>query len=113
MVKLAENPTAGRLSFLHHYGWAIVGIATALQLSTNFISQAFSILIVVLREDYGWSLAAIGFAYVLRSLFSAVLAPAVGWIGARYGTRRSLLLAAGLYVTGLLLLSTMDALWHL
>ena len=111
MVKLDENPTAGRLSSFQHYGWAIVGMATALQLSTNFISQAFSILIVVLQEDYGWSLAAIGFAYVLRSLVSAVLAPVVGWIGDRYGTRRSLLLAGGLYVTGLLLLSTLDSLW--
>ncbi len=113
MVKLDENPAASRLSSFHHYGWAIVGMATALQLSTNFISQAFSILIVVLREDYGWSLAAIGFAYVLRSLVSAVLAPVVGWIGDRYGTRRSLLLAGGLYVTGLLLLSTLNSLWEL
>ena len=113
MVKLLESRTGRSLASYYHYGWLVVAMATALQLSTNFISQGFSILIVVLQDDFGWSLAAIGLAYVLRSLVSALLAPVVGWIGDRYGTRRSLFLAGGCYVTGLLLLSTLDAVWQL
>jgi hypothetical protein len=75
MVNLNETPTAGRLSSFQHYGWAIVAMATVLQVSTNFISQAFSILIVILKEDFGWSLTAIGLAYFFRSIISAVLSP--------------------------------------
>ena len=113
MVKLAENPTAGRLSSFHHYAWAIVGMATVLQVTTNFISQAFSILIVILQDEFGWSLTSIIFAYFFRSIVSALLSPAAGWVADRYGARRSLLIAGVCYVSGLLLLSTINTQWEL
>ena len=68
MVNLNDPPTVGRLSSLQHYGWAIVAMATVLQVTTNFISQAFSILIVILRDDFGGSLTALGLAYFFRSI---------------------------------------------
>ena len=63
MVKLAELPVARRLGPNYHYAWAIVAMATTLQVSTNFISQAFSVLIVILQEDFGWTLTSIILAY--------------------------------------------------
>ena len=113
MVNLNETPTAGRLSSFHHYGWAIVAMATVLQVSTNFISQAFSILIVILREDFGWSLTAIGLAYFFRSIISAVLSPVAGMIADRYGVRRSMIVAGICYTGGMFLLSTISAQWQL
>ena len=113
MVNLNETPTAGRLSPFQHYGWAIVAMATVLQVSTNFISQAFSILIVILKEDFGWSLTAIGLAYFFRSIISAVLSPFAGMIADRYGVRRSMIVAGICYTGGMFLLSTISAQWQL
>ena len=113
MVNLNETPTAGRLSSFQHYGWAIVAMATVLQVSTNFISQAFSILIVILKEDFGWSLTAIGLAYFFRSIISAVLSPVAGIIADRYGVRRSMIVAGICYTGGMFLLSTISAQWQL
>ena len=113
MVNLNETPTAGRLSSFQHYGWAIVAMATVLQVSTNFISQAFSILIVILKEDFGWSLTAIGLAYFFRSIISAVLSPVAGMIADRHGVRRSMIVAGICYTGGMFLLSTINAQWQL
>ena len=88
-------------------------MATLLQVTTNFIGQAFAILMVALRDEFGWTLTAITMAYFLRSMFSAALAPAAGWMGDRYGARPSLLAGAGVYVCGLFLLGTMTEVWHL
>jgi len=96
-----------------HYAWYIVGMATVLQVTTNFISQAFAILLVTLRDDFGWTLTSITFAYFFRSMTSAVLSPTAGWLGDRYGARKVLLVAGCLYVCGMLLLSTISQIWQL
>ena len=113
MVKRDENPSAGRLSSFHHYGWVIVGMATVLQLTTNFISQAFSILIVIMQDEFGWTLTSIIFAYFFRSIVSAMLSPVAGWMADRYGARRTLVMAGICYTSGLLLLSTISTQWQL
>lgn len=96
-----------------HYGWLIVGMATVLQVTNSFISQAFAILIVILQDEFEWTLTAIILAYFFRSLVSSLLAPAAGWIADRYGTRRALLVASTLYVGGMFLLSTISTVWEL
>ena len=101
------------LSDNYHPAWLIVGLATFLQITTNFIGQAFAILIVALRDEYAWTLTAITMAYFLRSIVSAVLAPAAGWIGDRYGARSSLMAATFVYMAGLFLMGTMTEIWHL
>lgn len=88
-------------------------MATVLQVTTNFISQAFSILIVTLKDDFGWTLTSITLAYFFRSMISAVLSPVAGWLGDRQGPRRSLLVASACYVGGLLLLSSVSSVWQL
>ena len=96
-----------------HYAWLIVVMAVVLQVTTNIISQAFAILLVTLHEDFLWSLTAITVAYFLRSMTGAVLSPVAGWLGDRYGARRVLLVAAVLYVAGMLLLSSISKVWQL
>ena len=91
----------------------IVGLATLLQITTNFIGQAFAILIVALRDEFAWTLTAITMAYFLRSIVSAMLSPAAGWLGDRYGARSSLMAATLLYIAGLFLMGTMTQIWHL
>ena len=97
----------------YHYAWMVVGMGTVLRVTANFVSQAFAVILVVLQQDFAWGVTAIVLAQVLRSIANALLSPVAGWVGDRYGARRSLLVAAVLYVVGMLLLSTMDQLWQL
>ena len=88
-------------------------MATVLQVTTSFISQAFAILIVILQDEFEWTLTAIILAYFFRSIVSSILAPLAGWLADRYGTRRSLLVASAMYVGGMFLLSTITTIWQL
>ncbi len=97
----------------YHYAWLVVGIGTMLRVTANFVSQAFAVILVVLQTDFAWGVTAIVLAQVFRSLASAILSPASGWVGDRYGARPSLFVAAALYVAGMLLLSTVNELWQL
>ena len=97
----------------YHYAWMVVGMGTVLRVTANFVSQAFAVILVVLQQDFAWTVTAIVLAQVLRSVSNALLSPVAGWMGDRYGARRTLLVAATLYVCGMLLLSTMDQLWQL
>ncbi len=97
----------------YHYAWLVVGMGTMLRVTANFVSQAFAVILVVLQTDFAWGITAIVLAQVFRSVASAVLSPVSGWVGDRYGARRSLFVAATLYVAGMLLLSTVDQLWQL
>ena len=96
-----------------HYAWYIVAMGTTLQLTTNFVSQAFAILIVVMRDNFGWSLTAIVLAYSLRSVIGALLSPWAGVMGDRYGAKKVMFVGAGFFVVGLLLLSTINQIWQL
>ena len=97
----------------YHYAWSIVGIGTVLRVTSNFVSQAFGVILVVLQDDFEWTVTAIVLAQVFRSLASAALSPSAGWVGDRYGVRRSLLVGAVLYVAGMLLLSSINHIWQL
>ena len=97
----------------YHYAWLVVGMGTMLRVTANFVSQAFAVILVVLQTDFAWGVTAIVLAQVFRSLASALLSPVSGWVGDRYGARRSLFVAAALYVAGMLLLSTVSQLWQL
>ena len=103
----------GSTVFNAHYAWYIVAMATVLQLTTNFVSQAFAILLVVLQDTYGWSITAITLSYFFRSVIGAVLSPVAGWFGDRYGARRVMLMGGAFYVGGLFLLATLSHVWQL
>ena len=96
-----------------HYAWYIVAMGTVLQLTTNFVSQAFAILIVVMRDNFGWSLTAIVLAYSLRSIVGALLSPYAGVLGDRYGAKKVMFVGAGFFAAGLILLSTITEIWQL
>ena len=76
----------------YHYAWLVVGMGTMLRMTANFVSQAFAVILVVLQTDFAWGVTVIVLAQVFRSVASAVLSPVSGWIGDRYGARKSCLL---------------------
>ena len=97
----------------YHYAWLVVAMGTMLRVTANFVSQAFAVILVVLQTDFAWGVTIIVLAQVFRSVASAVLSPVSGWVGDRYGARKSLFVAATLYVVGMLLLSTINEVWQL
>ena len=96
-----------------HYAWYIVGMAASLQLTTNFVSQAFNILLVVMEDSFGWSITAITLSFVFRSMIGALLAPVSGLLGDRYGAKRVMMVGAVCFVGGMLLLATISEVWQL
>ena len=113
---MAEQSLIGRTvsKVTHaHYAWYIVAMGTMLQLTTNFVSQAFAILLVVMQDNFGWSLTAIVLAYALRNIIGALISPWAGVMGDRYGAKRVMLVGAVFFVAGLLLLSTINQIWQL
>jgi MFS family permease len=110
-VNVGNLVSAARQNY--HYAWLVVGMAVTLQVTTNAVSQAFAILMVVIQQEFGWALTWITLAYFFRSIMGAVLSPLAGWLGDRYGARKVLIFAAATYVVGLVLLGTMDQIWQL
>ena len=108
--RAASQPMGGRGI---HYAWFIAAMAAVLQVTTNFISQAFSVIMVTIQKDFGWTLTAITMAYFIKNIVQAVSSPLAGWLGDRYGARRALLVAATVYAAGMLLLSRMQQIWQL
>ena len=89
----------------YHYAWSIVAIGTFMRVISNFVSQAFGLVLIYLILEFpGESLTSLVLMQVFRSLVSAALSPAAGWIGDKYGAKRSLFLASTMFVIGLSLI---------
>ncbi len=92
-----------------HYAWVIVAIAATMGFVTSSVRFAAAVLVPYLNSasGFGWSYAAISFAFSLQWLVLGIMSPYVGWLGDRYGTRRLLLLGAILFIAGMMLTGTM------
>ena len=98
-----------------HYAWVIVAIATTMLLVTSSVRFAAAALVPYLNDPdsgFGWSYAAISFAFSLQWLVLGIVSPYVGWLGDRYGVRRLLLIGAILFTAGMVLTGTMTKLWQ-
>ena len=87
-----------------YYGWTIAGtLALTETVSWGILFYAFSVFITPMREDLGWSQAALTGAYSVALLLSGLAAPLVGrWLD-RHGPRA--LMTAGSIVGSLLVLA--------
>jgi hypothetical protein len=64
MLKVSWRPPGLSIGTTRiHYGWLIATMAAVLQVTTNFVNQAFAVLLPVVEETFGWSLTAITLAY--------------------------------------------------
>jgi MFS family permease len=97
-----------------HYAWIIVAIASVMGMISSSVRFATSVLVPHLRDPagFGWSYGAIAFAFTLQWLVSGLVSPGVGWLGDRYGVRRTLVLGALLFIAGMWLTGTMTQLWQ-
>ena len=98
-----------------HYAWVIVGVASAMWITSSTIRFAISLLVPQLQDPsgpFGWSYFSIASAFTLQWVLSGVLSPGAGWLGDRYGVRKIMLAGAGLFVAGMLLTGAMSELWE-
>jgi MFS family permease len=97
-----------------HYAWVIVMVASLICMITSPVRFAISMLVPYLQspQGFGWSYFAISIAFALQWLATALISPLVGWLGDRYGVRRTMLLGAYLFVMGMVLTGSMTRLWH-
>ena len=97
-----------------HYAWVIVVVAAILWLTSGSIRMASSVLVPYMEDpaNFGWSYGAIGFGFSLQWIFSGMCSPVVGWLGDRYGIRRTMVLGAFLFIAGMMLTGTMNHLWQ-
>jgi MFS family permease len=86
-----------------YYGWVVAGALAATEtVSWGVLYYAFSVFLVPMQRDLGWSAAALTGAYSLALLISGVAAPFVGrWLD-RHGPR-TLMTAGSLLGTFLVL----------
>ena len=88
-----------------HYAWVIVTVASMICMITSPVRFAISMLIPWMQspQGFGWSYFAISIAFALQWLATACISPLVGWLGDRYGARRTMLLGAYLFIIGMVL----------
>ncbi len=98
-----------------HYSWVIVAILALVQMVGQSIGMAAGIMVAPLHDPdgaFGWGMATIGAALGLYYLTGAIFAPISGWLGDRYGARRTMLAGGLLYGSSMLLLGIISQAWH-
>lgn len=95
------------------YGWyiAIAGSVNNF-LVLGFVMIGASIFIEPIRDELGWSVAAIAFGFSLRSFEQGLLAPLTGMVIDTVGARRMAFAGAVFIPAGLLLFAQSQELWH-
>lgn len=94
------------------YGWYIAwaGAATNL-LVLGVTSFGFSVFVAPLREELGWSVAAITFGFSLRSFQGGLLGPFMGAVVDRFGPRACNVAGILIVGAGLALFASAHELW--
>jgi MFS family permease len=97
-----------------HYAWVMVGVASVMWTISTSIRFSATVLIPHLQapDGFGWSYGAIALAFSLQWILTGIAGPVMGWLGDRYGIRRTLVLGTVLFMAGMLLTGTMTQLWH-
>ena len=96
-----------------HYGWAVIGAIFLTMLATSAVMGMTAVLILPLKDEFGWDLGAISGALGVRFLVYGAVAPFTAAILVRYGVRAVVASALALTVLCLALTSQMTALWQL
>ena len=102
VTRVARRAVPGPL----FYGWhiALAGAASNF-LILGTVTFGFGVFIQPMREEMGWSLAAISLGFSLRSFEQGLLAPVGGFLVDWLGPRRMALIALVVTVSGLLMFS--------
>jgi sugar phosphate permease len=111
---LALNGTATRLrarSSKVFYGWWIVAAGFASQaIAAALLQRSYGAYVAVLRDEFGWSKAALSGAFSMQQIENGVLGPVQGWLIDRFGPRLSMRLGVLLFGFGFIAFSQINSL---
>jgi sugar phosphate permease len=96
-----------------HYGWIVVAVAFLTMLATSAAMGMPGVLLLPLKNEFGWDLGAISGALALRLALFGIVAPFAAALMLRYGMRIVVSTALVFIVIGLALATQMTALWQL
>jgi MFS family permease len=98
-----------------HYAWVTLGIAIAMRLVSSVERTASGVLVAYMVDpagEFGWSRSVVGLALSLQWIFSGVFGPPAGWLGDRYGLRRTMAVGALLFLATSILIGLVTAPWQ-
>jgi sugar phosphate permease len=105
-----EGPLKARTSNVFH-GWWIVAAGFLNQaIAAALIQRSYGAYVVLLRDEFGWSKAALSGAFSLQQIENGVLGPAQGWLIDRFGPRLSMRAGVLLFGAGFILFSQVHSL---
>ncbi len=78
-----------------YYGWAIAAVVLLANLSVFAFNPSFGLFVTPLEHEFGWSRSDIAGSLTVGTIVGALLAPVLGFLVDRFGTRR-LMIAFGL-----------------
>lgn len=93
------------------YGWIIVASGFANQaVAAALIQRSYGAYVVLLREEFGWSKAALSGAFSLQQVENGMLGPVQGWLIDKFGPHSSMRVGILLFGIGFILFSQIDGL---
>jgi MFS family permease len=98
-----------------HYAWVTLGIAIGMRLVSSVERTASGVLVAYMVDpagEFGWSRSVVGLALSLQWIFSGVFGPPAGWLGDRYGLRRTMAVGALLFLATSVLIGLVTAPWQ-
>ena len=98
-----------------HYAWMIIGILAVTQVVVMSISMAAGIMVAPLNDpdgDFGWGMGVIGGGLAMYYLVGALFSPVIGWLGDRYGVRKTLIACGVFFSVGMISLGFVTTLWQ-
>ena len=94
------------------YGWWVLAMCGLINgVGTGIIYHSFTVFFLPLKRDLGVSSAAISLLYGAARLEGGLEGPVVGYLIDRFGTRKLIMIGAGLCGCGLILLATVQSFW--
>jgi MFS family permease len=94
------------------YGWWVLAMCALINgVGTGIIYHSFTVFFLPLKRDLGVSSAAISLLYGSARLEGGFEGPLVGYLIDRFGTRKLIMIGAGLCGCGLILLATVQSFW--
>ena len=101
---------ASRAGFF--FGWWVVFASAAIVFLTGgTFFYGFGALFNPIVKEFGWSRAAVSFAFSLRTEVGGIAAPVVGFLVDRIGPRRLMVIGVAIVALGFFLLSRTQELW--